>query len=56
MIDVVNTMALLSFRHSKSVKLQLHGLAMKHTIKAIIRREGLLGLYGGFWAVASTAG
>jgi len=36
--------------------LQLHGLAMSQTVKAIIRREGIRGLYGGFWAVASTAG
>lgn len=35
---------------------RLHGLAMSQTVKAIIRREGIRGLYGGFWAVASTAG
>ena len=35
---------------------QLHGYPLGHTVKAILRREGWRGLYGGFWAVAGGAG
>ena len=35
---------------------QLHGYAVPLAIKAVLKREGLRGLYGGFWAVAYSAG
>lgn len=35
---------------------QLHGSTLRQALTAVLRREGLLGLYGGVWAVAAGAG
>ncbi|KAK9833663.1 hypothetical protein WJX74_002192 [Apatococcus lobatus] len=35
---------------------QLRGSTLARATKAVIRREGIRGLYGGFWAVAAGAG
>ena len=36
--------------------LQLRGSTLARATKAVVRREGIRGLYGGFWAVAAGAG
>jgi hypothetical protein len=41
---------------SYSARAQLRGLTMARAVKAVLRREGLRGLYGGVGAVALGAG
>eukprot|EP00884_Botryococcus_braunii_P016663 jgi/Botrbrau1/3680/Bobra.0008s0009.2 len=35
---------------------RLHGSTLRHALQAVLKREGMMGLYGGVWAVAAGAG